>query len=285
MKPLRHVLLFGLGALGLPIARRLIEAGFDVTGVDPRPEASAALRRLGGRVASPAAPAAAVEQVFAQAPADAGRWAILSCVTHAEALEALWFAPRGLATAPLAGCAVVDHTTTGIALARRLADQCAQQQADWTDAPLSGGTAGAEDGLLSAMLGGEVEAVRALQPLLAAYCTTTMHLGPAGAGQAGKLANQLAIAGTNLGLMAATRFAAEAGLHLPACLAALAGGSAQSAQLVQHRHKLVQQADAPQALFGWLHKDMVLARDAAGTMDADVQALVARIAAAYGAGD
>lgn len=279
MRQTPPVLLFGLGAMGLPIARRLLAAGFAVWGVDPRADALAALHSAGGRAAPGAAPAQALAAVRgAHADCDV---TLISCLPDDQVLTQLWCNAGGLSQAPLAGCTVIDHTTCGIALAQQLAAQCATQQAHWVDAPVSGGIAGAQAGSLSAMLGGTHAAVQQAQAVLSAYCASAQHLGPAGAGQAGKLANQLAIAGTNLGLMAATRFASAQGLDVAACLAALAGGSAHSVQMEQHRAALARYADDPLALFDWLPKDLALAQAQARQLPSDVQALVDRITGAF----
>jgi 3-hydroxyisobutyrate dehydrogenase-like beta-hydroxyacid dehydrogenase len=171
---------------------------------------------------------------------DAGPWALITCLPHAQALSDLWPAPSAWPMR-LAGSTVIDHTTCGVALAQQPATQCAQQ-AGWLDAPLSGGVAGAEARQLSAMLGGAHETEQAARDLLASYCASVEHLGPVGAGQAAKRANQLAIAGTHRGRMADTRDAQAQGLDVAACLVALASGSAHSVQMTQHRTKLLEHA-------------------------------------------
>ncbi len=279
-----HVLLFGLGAMGMPIARRLLAAGFTVAGFDPHAAARQQLAATGATALPCTTPGDALRTTLA-ASSHAVGWALVSCVTDAAALAAIWFGEDGLAQAVAdvagSGLAVIDHTTTDVALARRIAGCCAEQGAHAVDAPLSGGVRGAILGTLSAMLGGTPQAVRVATPVLGAYCATSVHLGEAGAGQAGKLANQLAIAGTNLGLFAATRFARGAGLDTTAWLQALAAGSAHSAQLVQHHVALAGHQGDLLALFGWLQKDMQLARTEAASMDSATRAAVDRLCLAF----
>jgi 3-hydroxyisobutyrate dehydrogenase-like beta-hydroxyacid dehydrogenase len=134
------------------------------------------------------------------------------------------------------------------------------------------------------MLGGEPGAVEHARPVLSAYCATLTHLGPAGAGQAGKLANQIAIAGTNAGLLAAAGFASLQGLDLARCFDALAAGSAHSVQMDQHRAALTR-APADIVPFDWLRRDLALAlahlpADETATSDTS-QALLDRLFALY----
>lgn len=261
-----RVLVIGLGTMGLPIALRLHAAGFAVSGLDPRAGAREALARAGGQVivSTAASVAEAVRSLRdadgARMPHPAGSTALtcITCVSDEDALQQLWQAPGGLRAALAPGLCLIDHTTTGIHTARQLAAEAAQAGAMWLDAPLSGAAAGAHAGTLSAMLGGAPDAVDRARHVLSAYCATLTHLGPAGAGQAGKLANQLAIAGTNAGLLAAAGFAAAQGLDLVRCFDALAAGSAQSVQMNQHRAALTR-APADVAHFDWLQRDLALA--------------------------
>lgn len=241
------VLLIGLGTMGLPIALRLHAAGVPVWGMDRQPELHDALP--GGRVFTAGSVCDAVRACRAAA--------VITCVSDEAALQRLWQAPGGLHEALVPGLCVVDHTTTSVPAARQFAADAGQAGAMWVDAPLSGAAAGARAGTLSAMLGGEPGAVAHVRPLLSAYCATLTHLGPAGAGQAGKLTNQIAIAGINAGLLAATGFAALQGLDLARCFDAMTAGSAHSVQMAQHRAALTQ-APADSTLFDWLRRDLAL---------------------------
>ncbi|WP_295375456.1 NAD(P)-dependent oxidoreductase [uncultured Pseudacidovorax sp.] len=267
---LAPVLVIGLGTMGLPIALRLHAAGVPVWGMDSRPELRDALPS--GRVFTAGSVRDAVHACRAAA--------VITCVSDEAALQRLWQAPGGLREALAPGLCVVDHTTTSVPTARQFAADAGQAGAMWVDAPLSGAAAGARAGTLSAMLGGEPGAVAHVRPLLSAYCATLTHLGPAGAGQAGKLTNQIAIAGINAGLLAATGFAALQGLDLARCFDAMAAGSAHSVQMAQHRAALTQAPD-DSSLFDWLRRDLALVlahfpADAAATSGAS-QALHGRL--------
>lgn len=241
------VLLIGLGTMGLPIALRLHAAGVPVWGMDRQPELHDALP--GGRIFKAGSVCDAVHASRAAT--------VITCVSDEAALQRLWQAPGGLHEALVPGLCVVDHTTTSVPAALQFAAEAAQAGAMWVDAPLSGAAAGARAGTLSAMLGGEPEAVEHVRALLSAYCATLTHLGPAGAGQAGKLTNQIAIAGINAGLLAATGFAALQGLDIARCFDAMAAGSAHSVQMAQHRAALTR-APADSTLFDWLRRDLAL---------------------------
>lgn len=241
------VLVIGLGTMGLPIAQRLRAAGVPVWGMDSRPELHDALP--GAWVLTSGSVRDAVHASRATT--------VITCVSDEAALRHLWQEPGGLHEALVPGLCLIDHTTTSVPAARRFAADTGQAGAMWVDAPLSGAAAGARAGTLSAMLGGEPHAVDHARPLLSAYCATLTHLGPAGAGQAGKLTNQIAIAGINAGLLAATGFAAQQGLDLARCFDAMTSGSAHSVQMAQHRAALTR-APADSTLFDWLRRDLAL---------------------------
>jgi 3-hydroxyisobutyrate dehydrogenase-like beta-hydroxyacid dehydrogenase len=286
------VLVFGLGELGSAVAMRLRASGHEVVACDPALEARVRWEAGGGRAIGPGEASAAVRRSAV----------IVTCVSDEAALDALWFGAAmedetgadvgtrsdtlrhlpELLTALAPGALVIDHTTTGIGFARRMADACAGKRCLWLDAPLSGGVARARTGELVAMAGGGEEAVAAARPWLDAYCSSVVHLGAAGAGQAGKLANQLAIAGTGLGLAAAVGFARGHGLDIAALLAVLGGGSAGSDQLAQHADKLagVNPGDDPMRVFGWVAKDVQLASREAGELDGDVRSAIDQLAEA-----
>ena len=238
------VAFFGLGALGAPLALRLREAGFALAVHDTRPEALALYRQSGG------ADSVAADQ--------ARVW--ITCVTDEAAAEALYFGPSGLAVRMPSGSVAIDHTTTSPAFARRVEAALAARGAGFVDCPLSGGVAGARSGTLLAMQGGAPTCVAQVAEVLAAYCGRIERFGEAGCGQAAKLANQLAIAGTVRGLHEAARFARACRLDVGQLLAALAAGSAHSVQMDQHAGKLVASAAGFGAQFGWIAKDLALAQ-------------------------
>ena len=192
----------GLGTMGLPMARNLVAAGHEVVGVDADPGRLAA---LGTESAETPAEAAAAADV-----------ALLS-LPSAEAVEEVILGPRGLAAGAPAGFAVVDLSTSPPALARSLAAELARAGADWLDAPVSGGPQGAAAASLTIMVGGSREASERLRPLLEELGSLVVRVGPAGAGQAAKLCNNLVAGATMAALAEACALAVCEGIE-PAVL-------------------------------------------------------------------
>jgi 3-hydroxyisobutyrate dehydrogenase-like beta-hydroxyacid dehydrogenase len=243
---------FGLGAMGSEMAGRLVRAGHAVAVHDP-----AAARRTDWTRRFAAADHAPAEAAF-----------VITCVTDDTALRGLLLGPTGLiAQLPAGGC-LIDHTTAAPATARALAQAASVRGALALDAPITGGVAAAEAGNLSVMIGGNPEAAARARPILAAYAGSIEHLGAAGAGQLAKLANQVAIAGIMRGLAEALALTRAGGLDGAAVLRALASGSARSTQL----DRLIASADTDGWRFerevAWLAKDLRLALEAAGPLDA-----------------
>ena len=187
---------------------------------------------------------------------------IIICVTDHHADAALLLGPSGLLGNAQAGQLFIDHTTTSPQFARASARLARARRALWVDAPISGSALGAQTNTLSTFVGGSIDAVRMARPILAIYSNCVTHLGEAGCGQAGKLANQLAIAGTVRGLAEAVVLARANEVPLPALFDALCAGSAHSRQLDQHRDKLIASEFEFSKAFDWLYKDLELARAA-----------------------
>ena len=238
------VAFFGLGALGAPLAARLRQAGYLLAVHDTDSQTLASHRDTWGADTA--------------ATAEAGVW--ITCVTDEAAAENLYLGPDGLASRMPAGSVAIDHTTTSPAFARRAERALADRGVGFVDCPLSGGVAGARNGTLLAMQGGASASVDRVAGVLAAYCRRVERFGAAGCGQAAKLANQLAIAGTVRGLHEAARFARACRLDVGQLLAALAAGSAHSVQMDQHADKLVAASAGFGEQFGWIAKDLALAR-------------------------
>lgn len=243
-----RVTFIGLGAMGLPMATRLARTGVAVNGRDV--DASRAATWWAQREA-------AAHDIEA---ADA----VIVCVTDEAASEAV--AKESVLPRLRAGALYVDHTTTSPDFARWLGGACEARGAGFVDAPLSGGVEGARAGTLVAMAGGRAEDVTRARPLLSAYAARVVPLGGAGSGQLAKLANQVAIAGTVLGLAEAVALARAAGVDCSALLEALGLGTAQSAQLARMRDALAAPDFDFRTAFGWLAKDMDLAVGAAAML-------------------
>jgi 3-hydroxyisobutyrate dehydrogenase len=161
------------------------------------------------------------------------------------------------------GVVIVDHTTTSAKVAREMAALASEQRCLFIDAPVSGGQAGAENGQLSVMAGGDPEALARVEPALKAYAKAIQYMGPAGSGQLTKMVNQICIAGTVQGLAEAVAFAQAAGLDTDAALAAVSKGAAQSWQM-DNRWKTMARGEFD---FGfavdWMRKDLGLVLDEA----------------------
>jgi len=242
----------GLGVMGSPMARHLGAAGHDVAVYNrTSTKAEAWVAAHGGRAAR--SPVEAAE----------GADAMFACVGNDADVEAVALGPEGAFAALGEGKLFVDHTTVSARLARRLAEVGEMRGLLVVDAPVSGGQAGAETGTLSAMCGGSDAAMAAAAPLMAAYAKRIVHVGPAGAGQTAKMANQLAIAGVLQGLAEAVAFTRASGLDADKVFEAISSGAAASWQMANRWPTMV----LGQFDFGfavdWMRKDLGLALDEA----------------------
>lgn len=230
-----NIAFHGLGEMGFAMAGHLAGAGHAVEVIDLD----------AGRVD-------VWQAQFGAAPAGAPA-VIITSVTDAAALRAL--AP-GVQSHLAPGMLWIDHTTGDPELARHCAALAAQRGAGFVEAPLSGGRAGAQAGQLALFVGAAPADAERARQLTRPYCAHFSHLGPVGAGQAAKLAHQLAIAGIVLGLEAARAYGASQGLAAADLLAALAHGTARSEQLRQHRQMMgAPDFDFAQG-FAWLAHDL-----------------------------
>lgn len=247
-----RIAFIGLGVMGGPMARHLAAAGHALkvyNRTSAKAEAWVAVN--GGQVAaSPADAASDAEAVF-------------TCVGNDDDLEAVTLGADGIFAALPPGALFVDHTTVSARIARRLADEGTAKGFHVVDAPVSGGQAGAEAGTLAAMCGGTDEAMARATPLMAAYAKRIVHIGPAGSGQAAKMANQLAIAGLLGGLAEAVAFTKAAGLDPDKVLEAISGGAAQSWQMVNRWPTMVRGEFDFGFAVDWMRKDLGLALDEA----------------------
>jgi 3-hydroxyisobutyrate dehydrogenase len=247
-----RVAFLGLGVMGHPMAGHLARAGHDVAVFNrTRAKSERWAAEYGGRVADSAAEAAR----------DAA--AVFACVGDDDDVREVTIGPRGAFAAMPAGAAFVDHTTTSAELARALAANAAGRGLAFLDAPVSGGQAGAIEGRLTVMVGGDEAVCTRVRPLVACYARAVRHMGPSGSGQLTKMVNQLCIAGLIQGLAEGMAFARDAGLDGAAVVEVLSSGAGQSWQM-QHR--------APTMLEGrfdfgfavdWMRKDLAIALDEA----------------------
>ncbi|MGD2133916.1 MAG: NAD(P)-dependent oxidoreductase [Maricaulaceae bacterium] len=239
----------GLGVMGFPMAGHLAQAGHDVR-VWNRTEAKAAqwAKTHGGAAAATLSEAAEGAEV------------VFMCVGDDKDLREV--APPLIDAMPK-GAALVDHTTASPAIARELDVEARARGIGFVDAPVSGGQAGAENGQLTIMCGGEPEALAKAELIMNAYAKAVTHMGPAGAGQLTKAVNQICIAGVLAGLAEGVAFAKAAGLDPELVFTAIGKGAAQSWQM-DNRAKTMA---ADEYDFGfavdWMRKDLRIALEEA----------------------
>jgi len=240
------VAFLGLGVMGFPMAGHLAKkGGHDVT-VYNRTAAKAKqwADKFGGRTA-PTPKAAAEGQDF-----------VMCCVGNDNDLRAVTLGADGAFAGMKRGAVFVDHTTASAEVARELDAAAAKTGFSFVDAPVSGGQAGAENGVLTVMCGGKEDAYARAEPVIAAYARMCKRLGPAGAGQLTKMVNQICIAGLVQGLSEGIHFAKKSGLDIHAVIDTISKGAAQSWQM-ENRYKTMNEGKFD---FGfaveWMRKDL-----------------------------
>ena len=215
------VAFLGLGVMGFPMAGHLATKGGHQVTVYNRSADKAArwMARHGG--ASALTPKAAAQ----------GQDVVFICVGNDDDLRAVALGPDGAIAGMSAGALLVDHTTASAQAARELSAEAARGKMQFVDAPVSGGQAGAENGALTIMCGGQPDAYARAEPVMAAYARACRLMGAAGSGQLTKMVNQICIAGLVQGLSEALAFARKAGLDPAEAIAAISKGAAQSWQM------------------------------------------------------
>ena len=260
----------GLGVMGAPMAQHLAAAGHHVIGYNRTTsradawQSRCAESELTVTVsADPAAAAANADIVF-------------SCVGNDEDLEQVLLGSGGALAAMNKGALLVDHTTVSAKMARRLDEAARSRGIEAVDAPVSGGQAGAENGKLAIMCGGSESAMARATPIMDCYAARIVHVGPAGAGQTAKMANQMCIAGVLGGLSEAIRLAQAAGLDMDKTFEAISGGAAQSWQMENRWHTMVRDEFDFGFAIDWMRKDLGYALEEARSraLSSPISALV-----------
>ena len=242
----------GLGVMGYPMAGHLQQAGFDVCVYNRTASKSQQwVEQYGGR--SAATPEQAVQ----------GADFVFVCVGNDDDVRSVIYGENGALAGMHEGALLVDHTTTSAELARELGDAAKAQGIAFIDAPVSGGQAGAENGVLTVMCGGSDVAYAKVQPVMAAYSRFSQLQGDIGSGQLCKIVNQICIAGVVQGLAEGLHFAKKAGLDGDKVVETIAKGAAGSWQM-ENRHQTMWQGEYE---FGfavdWMRKDLGIALDEA----------------------
>jgi 3-hydroxyisobutyrate dehydrogenase len=224
----------GLGMMGFPMSRRLIDAGHDVTIWNRSSGKAAALVEAGAKLGRlPCEVAASASVIF-------------MCLTDAAAVEEVTFGANGLASAAGQDKLVVDFSSIHPESARSIAARLKQANGmGWIDAPVSGGTPGAEQGTLAVMAGGDAADIERVRPYVMSMARRLTHMGPVGAGQTTKLCNQIIVGCAMTVLAEATRLAVNAGIDAKRLPEALAGGFADSIPLQLFVPRMVQGIHSP----------------------------------------
>jgi 3-hydroxyisobutyrate dehydrogenase len=240
------VAFLGLGVMGFPMAGHLVaKGGHEVTVFNRTPaKAKAWTEKFKGKTA-PTPKAAAEGQDF-----------VMACVGNDNDLRAITLGSDGAFAGMKKGATFVDHTTASAEVARELDAAAAKGGFKFVDAPVSGGQAGAENGVLTVMCGGNEDAYAAAEPIIAAYARMCKRLGPAGSGQLTKMVNQICIAGLVQGLSEGIHFAKKSGLDVQSVIDTISKGAAQSWQM-ENRYKTMNDGKYD---FGfaveWMRKDL-----------------------------
>jgi 3-hydroxyisobutyrate dehydrogenase-like beta-hydroxyacid dehydrogenase len=180
------------------------------------------------------------------------------CVGNDDDVRSVVLGEDGVFCGLQAGAVVVDHTTASAELARELASLAAQRKLGFLDAPVSGGQAGAENGALTIMVGGDSATFSRVEPALHSYARCIKLLGPAGSGQLAKMVNQICIAGVVQGLAEAFAFAERAGLDTAAVVEVIAQGAAQSWQMVNRYQSMLAGEYEHGFAVDWMRKDLAM---------------------------
>lgn len=248
----KTVAFLGLGVMGYPMAAHLKEAGHEVT-VYNRTAAKAKqwVDEFGGKMA--ATPREAVQRASI----------VFACVGNDDDLRSIVLGDNGAFAGMVSGAIFVDHTTASAAVARELYATAKTKGIHFIDAPVSGGQAGAVNGLLTVMCGGEQAAFDAVKPIGQAFSKAFTRIGDSGAGQLAKMVNQICIAGLVQGLSEGVNFGLAAGLDMKLVLDVISKGAAQSWQMENRGNTMVDDKFDFGFAVDWMRKDLGLVLDEA----------------------
>ena len=245
------VAFIGMGTMGAPMALNLLNAGHQVTVHNRTRDREIPIAEAGaGRAESPAAAAQSAEVV-------------ITCVSDTADVEQVILGEGGVIEGAQAGTVVVDMSTISPTVTRQIAGVLAKKSIAMVDAPVSGGSEGAQKGTLSIMVGGNADDVARVRPVLEAMGKTITHIGPAGAGQITKAINQIIVAGTYWSVAEGMALGMKAGLDMDQVVQAVGGGAAGSWGLTNRSANMIHN-EYPLGFRVRLHrKDLVIALEAA----------------------
>jgi 3-hydroxyisobutyrate dehydrogenase len=249
-----NVAFIGMGTMGAAMALNILKAGHPVTVHNRTREREEPVARAGARRAG--------------SPQEAARGAdiVITCVSDTPDVEAVVLGENGIIQGAQPGAIVVDMSTISPSSTRRMAAQLAQKGLRMLDAPVSGGSEGAQKGTLTIMVGGEADTVALAMPVLSAMGKRITHVGPSGAGQLTKAINQVIISGVYLAVAEGMALGLKAGLDMEKVVQALAGGAAGS-WVLNYRAANMIRNEYPLGFRLRLHrKDLAIAMEAAREM-------------------
>jgi len=247
-----RVAFVGLGVMGYPMAGYLAKAGHDTVVYNrTTTKAEQWVAEYGGsRAATPGAAAEGADIVFV-------------CVGNDNDVREVILGEAGLLGNMAAGGIVVDHTTASATIAREIHAAAANRSVGFLDAPVSGGQAGAENGQLTVMVGGDTDVFERAAPVIDCFAKAITHIGPTGSGQLAKMVNQICIAGVVQGLSEGLHFARCAGLDPAVVIESISKGAAQSWQMENRWQTMVNDEFEFGFAVDWMRKDLGIALDEA----------------------
>jgi len=247
-----QVAFIGLGVMGFHMAGHLARAGHETRVFNRNREKSRSWCELhGGEAAASAAEAASGADVA------------FLCLGNDASVRSVVLGPGGVLAGMRPGTTLVDHTTASAELAREMAQHAAGVGVAFIDAPVSGGQAGAEQGVLSVMAGGAAGDFGRVEPLMRCYARIARLIGPCGSGQLCKMVNQICIAGVVSGLAEGLHFARRAGLDVESVIEVISRGAAQSWQMENRYRSMEQGHYAHGFAVDWMRKDLGIVLDEA----------------------
>lgn len=256
---MQKVAFIGLGVMGYPMAGHLASAGYEV----------AVYNRTSSRAEAWAGEHSARSAgTPAEAAADAA--IVFTCVGNDQDVRSVIFGEKGVLAGMSDGAILVDHTTASPQLARELAASCSERGLGFLDAPVSGGQAGAENGQLTIMVGGDTTVFERAEAVMQSYAKSVRLMGAAGAGQLTKAVNQICIAGVLQGLSEGLHFAEQVGLDINEVVDVISKGAAQSWQMENRSATMAQGKFDYGFAVDWMRKDLDIALSTAEEFNASL---------------
>ncbi len=264
----KKVAFIGLGVMGFPMAKHLSQAGHSVSVYNrTRSKSDAWARQNNGiTAATPREAAAGAEVVFI-------------CVGNDDDVRSVVLGDEGVLAGIGPQSLIVDHTTASAELARELNELCSVRNVGFLDAPVSGGQAGAENGALTVMCGGEQSWFDLAKPFISAYSQACNLIGPTGSGQLTKMVNQICIAGLLQGLSEALQFGKMSGLNLELVLETISKGAAGSWQMTNRGSTMIRDEFDFGFAVDWMRKDLGIVMEEAERLKTPVE--VTRLVDSY----